>query len=740
MRPSPSLARPALRLALAVGLLVAGRDRPSGVAQGLAQVPPRGEVHAPLGAALDGYLRRLEAFGFSGSVLVARRGEVLVDAGYGFAVAEAEEPYTPDTLFDVASVSKQFTAAAILALEQEGRLRVEDTLARFFPGAPSDKAGITLHQLLTHTSGLPDVLGAEYEAVSRGEMLRRAFAAALVVRPGTRFRYSNAGYSVLAAVVEVISGRPLGELMRGKLFLPAGMRNTGFRLPFWDRRHLAHGYGLDGPWGTPLDHPWAPDGPFWNLRGNGGVLSTTRDLYRWHLALSGDGVLSRAEREKLLTPYVREGPHTPSSYAYGWSIAPGPDGSRVASHTGGNGVFDTDFRRYLDDQAVLIASSNRADFSAVAVAAHLENRLFGQPDPDPPAPAPIAPDRLRRCAGVYALPSGERLEVTAAARGLRISAGGPAGLALLLAGQDDDERELMEERAQKVTAALEGARRGNFAALATLFGQPEDVAARPLRAALQRFERELGAWTGAMVLGSVSADGYPYTYARLTFERGTRLAELRWEGPTVETVRYRDRPAAYLYLPERPAAAAGPDGSLHFGSYDVRTGAVARLRCYLPPRGPASRLVVEAPAGEVPVPRAAATAGQGGDGSGLLHPHPYAGRGAIRVRDYEDPGKVRGAADEDRRSPPREPLLPRRVRGVLFPLGVHAQGRLQVRRDERPHLQPEEGDGPAGQAWMVLQAAGRPGGGTPAGRWARRVPPLAGGGYPRPHAPFQGQG
>jgi CubicO group peptidase (beta-lactamase class C family) len=604
-RPPPSLARPALRLALVVSLLAGGGDRPSGGAQRPAPAPPGAKARGPLGAALDGYLRRLEAFGFSGSVLVARRGEVLVDAGYGFAVAETGEPYTPDTLFDVASVSKQFTAAAVLELEKEGRLRVEDTLARFFPGAPPDKAGITLHQLLTHTSGLPDVLGAEYEPVSRDEMLRRAFAAALLVRPGTRFRYSNAGYSVLAAVVEVVSGRPLGELMRAKLFLPAGMRHTGFRLPVWDRRHLARGYGLDGPWGTPLDHPWAPDGPFWNLRGNGGVLSTTRDLYRWHLALSGDGILSRSEREKLLTPYVREGPHTPSSYAYGWSIAPGPDGSRVASHTGGNGVFDTDFRRYLDDQEVLIAGSNRADFSAVAVAAHLENRLFGQPDPEPPAPAPLEPDRLRRCAGVYALPSGERLEVAAAARGLRISAGGPAGLALLLAGQDDDERELMKERASKVTAALEGAKRGDFAPLATLFGQPEEAVTPPFRATVQSFERELGPWAGAVVLGSVSADGYPYTYARLTFERGARLAELRWEGPTVETVRYRDRPAAYLYLPVRRAAKAGPDGSLHFGSYDVRTGAVARLRCDLPPRGPASRLVVQAPAGEVSAPRAA---------------------------------------------------------------------------------------------------------------------------------------
>src|ERR1700674_5355717 len=373
----------------------------------------------------------------AGAVLAARRGQVLLDKGYGFADEATGEPYTAATVFDIASVSKQFTAAAILALEMEGKLRVEDTLARFFPGVPADKAGITLHQLLTHTSGMPDVLGAEYEPVSRDEMLRRAFAAPLALLPGKRFRYSNAGYSVLAAVVEVATGRPFGDFMRDRLFLRAGMHHTGYRLSAEDRRRLAHGYGLDGPWGTPLDHPWAVDGPWWNLRGNGGGLSTRGDLYRWHLALGGDRVLSRPEREKLVTPYVREGLHSPSRYAYGWSIAPGPTGGRVASHTGGNGIFDTDVRRYLDDAAVLLASANRTDFSAVTVGPHLENRLFGLPDPEPPATASLDSARLRRCAGIYVLAGGERLRAAVARGGLRISAEGPAGLALLLAAQDD---------------------------------------------------------------------------------------------------------------------------------------------------------------------------------------------------------------------------------------------------------------------------------------------------------------
>jgi CubicO group peptidase (beta-lactamase class C family) len=565
-----------------------------------------GEVHGAMGAALDGYLRRLEAFGFSGSVLVARQGQILLDAGYGYADEERGEPYLATTQFDIASVSKQFTAAAILELEREGRLRVEDALARFFPAAPPDKAVITLHQLLTHTAGLPYLLGAEYERLPRAEMLRRVFATPLLLPPGRRFRYSNVGYSLLAAVAEVASGQPLGDLMRERLFLPAGMRHTGFRLPFWDHRQLAHGYSPDGPWGTPLDHPWADDGPYWNLRGNGGVISTTGDLYRWHLALAAGTVLSAAEREKYQTPHISEGPSTPSHYAYGWSITAAPDGSRLASHTGGNGVFETDFRRYLDDRMVLVASSNRADYSAVAVAGHLENLLFGQPDPRPPEPVRLPPEQLRRCAGVYTLASGERLRVRAADGGLRITADAPATLGMLLATQDADERELMAGRDQKVGAALAGAMHADFTALADLFGAPAERVARPFHATMNLFVHQLGAWTGSSVLGSSSIGGYPYTYARLNFEHGTRLAQYRWDGPTVGTVRFPAEPLAYLFLPEHrawpPGALGAPgDGALAFGAYDARTGAVQSLRCLLPPSGQALSLEVETPAARVPL-------------------------------------------------------------------------------------------------------------------------------------------
>jgi len=184
------------------------------------------EIKGPFGAALDRYVRELAGYGYSGSVLVEQHGEVVLDQGYGLADRAHNMPFTADTLFDIASISKPFTAAAVLRLEMRGKLKVEDKLGRFFPDAPPDKAAITLHQLLTHTSGLPESIGQEYDPLARKGFLRRVFATKLLFPPGGRFSYSNVGYSLLAAVVEQVSGKPFGEVESVKavsdLYAPVG--------------------------------------------------------------------------------------------------------------------------------------------------------------------------------------------------------------------------------------------------------------------------------------------------------------------------------------------------------------------------------------------------------------------------------------------------------------------------------------------------------------------------------------
>jgi CubicO group peptidase (beta-lactamase class C family) len=577
-----------LILCLFSGTAACGQQKPPAA---VAALSGHDEVNGPLGTALDRYLSQLETFGFSGSALVAKDGKIVLNKGYGLADRAKNQPYTSNTIFDIASISKQFTAAAILKLEMEGKLKVEDPITKFFGPLEGRKPEITLHMLLTHTSGMPDVLGDEYEPVSRDEMVKRAMGSALISAPGRKFHYSNAGYNLLAAVVEIVSKQSYETYLREHLFVPAGMLHTGFHVP--DRELAAHGYLPGGEWGTAFDHPWLPDGPYWNLRGNGGILTTTGDLYRWHLALQGDTVLSKEEREKFVTPFVSQGRMAHASYAYGWAIEKDPKGGLLISHLGGNLVFESDFRRYMDANAVIITSSNSTEYSAISVSPHLEKRIFGLPDPEPPSAAPVDPALLARRAGIYALPSGDRLQVAAAGKNLAVTALGPQAFSLLLSVQDDEDREGMADRLKKAAEAFDGLRAGNPKPFADLRSEPAAKAAEEAKAVLGPWQEKLGAWKSTEVLGNESYGGHPSTYSRLTFEKGSKVAELGWSGMGVELLRFMDAPPPVLFVPQA-------DGS--FASYDVRTGTGVRLAFEDPGGGKPGELVAktaDAPGGTV---------------------------------------------------------------------------------------------------------------------------------------------
>ena len=253
------------------------------------ETPAQEVVRDSLGARLDDYLTRAAALGFAGAVLVAEDGQVILRKGYGLADRQRGIPITPETVFDIGSITKQFTAAAILKLEEQGRLSVNDPIRYYLDGVPPDKAGITIHHLLTHTAGLRDTFGDDYDVMSRDSLVALVLASDLLWEPGLRYRYSNAGYSLLGAIVEKLSGRPYERFLHDELFEPAGLTQTGYRLPAWPEERIAHGYRLGLDWGSPLDKLWAEDGPYWNLRANGGLLSTVGDLYRWNDRLKRDG-------------------------------------------------------------------------------------------------------------------------------------------------------------------------------------------------------------------------------------------------------------------------------------------------------------------------------------------------------------------------------------------------------------------------------------------------------------------
>src|SRR5690606_33254495 len=162
-------------------------------------------------AHIDDYLRRLSGFGYSGATLLVRNGETLLRAGYGLADEDARRPITPETAFDICSMSKTFTAVAMLRLVARGRVRLDDAIGRHLDAVPEDKSGITIEQLLSHTGGLDsdfpyaETTAEEYEAAGREEALRRVFAMDLIDAPGSTYIYSNNGYVLAAAIVESAS-------------------------------------------------------------------------------------------------------------------------------------------------------------------------------------------------------------------------------------------------------------------------------------------------------------------------------------------------------------------------------------------------------------------------------------------------------------------------------------------------------------------------------------------------------
>ncbi|RFU87441.1 class A beta-lactamase-related serine hydrolase, partial [Streptomyces triticagri] len=282
------------------------------------------------------FLGRALPRGTGGTALAVRGGRLLYCGGFGAADRAAGRPASCDTSYDIMSLTKQFTAAAVLKLELLGRLRVSDPISRFLGPVPADKRGITVEHLLTHTSGLPESLGDDYAPLTRGQLIRKALASGLDSRPGKEFHYSNTGYSLLAAIIEEASGEDYEPFLVRHLFAPAGMKHTGYLQARRPRELIAVEYDSRGrSKGRPFDHPWAADGPYWNLRGNGGMLSTAPDLFAWHRALTGDRILPAAARARLLAPRVRV-PDSDDSYGYGWNVRDTPEGP-LTWHDGGNG-------------------------------------------------------------------------------------------------------------------------------------------------------------------------------------------------------------------------------------------------------------------------------------------------------------------------------------------------------------------------------------------------------------------
>jgi CubicO group peptidase (beta-lactamase class C family) len=549
-------------------------------------------VNGEVGRRIDEYLTRLERFGFSGGAVAVRGKDVLLLKSYGLADRARRIPLATDSVYSLGSITKQFTAAAILTLEMQGKISINDLASKFLDGVPADKASITLHHLLTHSSGLEsDFSPTDYEPVGREEYVRRALQSTLLFQPGRGFEYSNAGYSLLAAIVEKVSGTSYEAYLTERVLKPAGMLETGYKAPAWAASRVAHGYRDGQDWGTIVQRIEPPNAPYWMLRGNGGLHTTLGDMLAWHRALDSDVVLSREARAKYFKPYVAEGPAERSFYAYGWAISKTPRGTTVIQHNGGNGIYVAEFMRFPEEDAMLFLTSTNAEMKASPVVQILERVLFGGTVSMPPAVVTVAPGTLNGLAGRWILPKGGTISVTVDGNALAARAEDPESMAALApppAGQTERFAQLTARTADISARSF----KGDVAGLHEAMGGDmplEQVKAQEAGMMRDR-EGRLGRFLKSTALATVPREeDTVQTIVRLDFEKASVFNIYVWGPRRILGIRGMPQLPALRYLPVSDRA---------FVSYSLEMGG-AEQKISFENAGGETTLVLPTPAGPI---------------------------------------------------------------------------------------------------------------------------------------------
>jgi CubicO group peptidase (beta-lactamase class C family) len=317
---------------------------------------------ASLDARVTGLLAAYDGADRPGACLLARRaGVVLYERCFGLAVVETGEPATPETGFRLASLTKQFTATAALLLVADGRLTTGTTLRAVFPRLPAWADAVTLHHLLTHTSGLVDyedvMPPGDAQITDAGVLDLLAARDSTGFAPGSGYRYSNSGYAVLARIVEEVSGRRFGPFLAERIFGPVGMAGTVAHV---DGQtvvpHRAFGYSrADGGWTRTDQSPTSA------VLGDGGIYTSARDLNRWLAVVEGRDALLPADLAAAMFT-----PHTPAdgeaSYGYGWFLDRAA-GRRRYRHEGTTIGFRNAVQRFPDDDLTVVLLTNRNEIA-----------------------------------------------------------------------------------------------------------------------------------------------------------------------------------------------------------------------------------------------------------------------------------------------------------------------------------------------------------------------------------------
>ena len=325
---------------------------------------------------IDNYLTAGSKNGFSGAISVVKNGKIIINKGYGQANKGTQTLNNPNTIFDIGSNTKQFTATAILKLVELGKLKVTDSLNKYFTELPIDKQGITIHQLLTHSAGFIDALGRDFEKISQKDFFDKLFATKLISEPGEKYSYSNTGYSILGRIIELVSGQSYETFLNEHLFTPIKMLQTGYLLPKWDTKQASHGYNRNIIKTEPTIFRYQKDGDVnWHLKGNGGINSTQNDMLLWYKALKTNKILTPESFNILTTPFMPS-PKGTYHYGYGWIIKTSKNNTQRISHSGSNGAFAHYILWYPTEDLFIVYATNANSSKVEGIAKVVEQMIL----------------------------------------------------------------------------------------------------------------------------------------------------------------------------------------------------------------------------------------------------------------------------------------------------------------------------------------------------------------------------
>jgi CubicO group peptidase (beta-lactamase class C family) len=306
---------------------------------------------------------------------VVRDGKVIKTAAYGLANVELKVPTRPETVYEIGSVSKQFTAAGVLLLAQEGKLSVDDKISKHLPGTPEAWAEVTIRHLLTHTSGIKSYTGLDgfqiWRHLTQAQFIEKIGKEPMEFAPGSSWKYCNTGYNLLGHIIENVSGKNYWDFMSERIFQPLGMDATTKRLASLVITNRASGY-------EQTNKVWINrDSDLTEVFAAGAIASTVGDLVKWNAALDGEGLLSRASKEQMWTP-VKLNDGTIKKYGFGWNVD-AVEGHKNIGHGGSTSGFSASLQRFPEDGVAVIMLTNTDEQIATTMAKKIGVMHFRKP-------------------------------------------------------------------------------------------------------------------------------------------------------------------------------------------------------------------------------------------------------------------------------------------------------------------------------------------------------------------------